>query len=127
MTEITHEEEWDENDDWMVGETPSGPTHPNHEKVNSSLIMVESAFFASTTALIWLISTYVPTGPLLRMFFPLPVALTCMRWDRRAGWMTAVVASLLLSVLMGPPRSIQYFLPYGLLGVFLGSCWKAKT
>ena len=125
MTESNLDELWDD-DDWMEGTTPSGPTQPENEKVNPALIMVESAFLASTTALIWLISTYIPTGPLLRMFFPLPVALTCMRWNRRAGWMTAIVAGLLLSVLMGPPRSIQYFLPYGILGVFLGSSWKAQ-
>lgn len=40
--------------------------------------------------------------------------------------MTAIVASLLLSVLMGPPRGLQFFIPYGLLGVLLGGCWRAK-
>jgi uncharacterized protein YybS (DUF2232 family) len=31
-----------------------------------------------------------------------------------------------LSVLMGPPRSIQYVMPYGLLGVLLGCLWTRK-
>lgn len=127
MVEVNSDDAWDDlEDDWMVGSSAKAPSHPSQEQVASALVMVETAFLASTTALIWLISTYIPTGPLMRMFFPLPVALSCMRWGKRAGWMTAVVAGLLLSVLMGPPRSIQFFIPYGILGVFLGSCWKAQ-
>ncbi|MEM9137671.1 MAG: DUF2232 domain-containing protein [Cyanobacteria bacterium P01_F01_bin.42] len=127
MTNPSLDDVWDDaDDDWMVGSEVKGPSVAPRESVAPALTMVETAFLASTTALIWLISTYVPTGPLLRMFFPLPVALACMRWDRRAGWMTAIVASLLLAVLMGPPRSIQFFMPYGILGVVLGQCWKSK-
>ena len=127
MTDPSLDEIWDESDDdWMKGSPPKGPTQPSNEQVNPALTMVETAFLASTTALIWLINTYVPSGPLLRLFFSFPVALACVRWGKRAGWMTAIVASLLLSVLMGPPRSIQYFMPYGVLGVVLGCCWKAK-
>ena len=127
MAEVNSDDDWDElEDDWMVGRSKTAPSDPSQEQVASALVMVETAFLASTTALIWLISTYIPTGPLMRMFFPLPVALSTMRWGKRAGWMTAVVAGLLLSVLMGPPRSIQFFMPYGILGVFLGRCWKAQ-
>ncbi|MFN6066311.1 MAG: DUF2232 domain-containing protein, partial [Pseudanabaena sp.] len=37
--------------------------------------MVETAFLASTTAMLFLINYYFPLGPLLRMLFPLPTAL----------------------------------------------------
>ncbi|MCM1984096.1 DUF2232 domain-containing protein [Lyngbya confervoides] len=129
MTEFEFEAQEDptaEADDWMVGGPE--PTMPPHigEKTATALVTVETAFLASTTALIWLINTYVPTGPLLRMFFPLPIALAYLRWGKRAAWMTAVVAALLLSVLMGPPRSVQFFLPYGILGVILGGCWRSQ-
>jgi uncharacterized protein YybS (DUF2232 family) len=42
--------------------------------------MVETAFLASTAALIWLVNTYFPPGPILRLLFPLPMALVYLRW-----------------------------------------------
>lgn len=91
------------------------------------LVLVETAFLASTTSLIWLVNAYFPPGPLLRIFFPVPIALAYLRWGHRAAWMSALVSGLLLSVLMGPPRSIQFFIPFGLLGVLLGACWRRRT
>jgi uncharacterized protein YybS (DUF2232 family) len=89
--------------------------------------MVETAFLASTASLIWLINYYFPLGPLLRMFFPVPIALVYLRWGNRASWMAALVSGLLLSVLMGPTRSILFFIPYGLMGVQLGALWKRQA
>lgn len=100
------------------------PVVKSSQQVLSTLIIVETAFLASTTALIWLINFYFPLGPLLRIFFPIPIALAYLRWGRRAAWMTAIVAALLLSVLMGPPRSLQFLVPHGLLGVLFGSFWR---
>lgn len=93
---------------------------------NTPLVMVETAFLASAASLIWLINYYFPIGPLLRMFFPIPIALVYIRRGKRAAWMSALVSGLLLSVLMGPTRSILYLVPYGLLGVQLGAFWRAK-
>ncbi len=95
---------------------PSGP-----------VAMVETAFLASTAALIWLVNTYFPPGPILRIFFPLPMALVYLRWGPRAAWMSALVAGLLLAVLMGPPRSLLFLMPYALLGVQLGFNWQRQT
>lgn len=89
-------------------------------------IMVETAFLASTTAILYLLNFYFPIGPLFRMLFSLPTAIAYLRWNRRASWMTTIVASLLLGLLLGPLRSIQFFVPYGLLGVFLGGVWKRQ-
>lgn len=91
------------------------------------LALVETAFLASTASLIWLVNFYFPLGPVLRIFFPVPIALVYLRWGARAAWMSALVSGLLLSVLMGPPRSIQFFIPFGLLGVLLGACWRRRT
>jgi uncharacterized protein YybS (DUF2232 family) len=93
-------------------------------KAISTLVTVETAFLASTTSLIWLINYYFPLGPLLRIFFPLPIALAYLRWGSRAAWMTTIVSSLLLSVLMGPTRSVVFLIPYGVMGVQLGLCWR---
>lgn len=86
--------------------------------------MVETAFLASTTAMLFLINYYFPLGPLLRMLFPLPTALAYLRWNGRAAWMAMIVTALLLAILMGPTRSIQYIIPHGLVGVTLGYLWK---
>jgi uncharacterized protein YybS (DUF2232 family) len=41
--------------------------------------------------------------------------------------MAAVVSGLLLSVLMGPTRSILFFIPFGVMGVQLGAMWRRRT
>ena len=88
------------------------------------LALVETAFLASAASLMWLVNYYFPLGPVLRVFFSIPVALVYLRWDRRAAWMAALTSGLLLSVLMGPTRSILYVMPYGLGGVLLGGLWR---
>ncbi|PSF35307.1 DUF2232 domain-containing protein [Aphanothece hegewaldii CCALA 016] len=104
--------------------SPSGDKQKVPQRGIATLIMVETAFLASTASLIWLINYYFPLGPLLRIFFPIPIALAYLRWGNRASWMSAIVSGLLLSVLMGPTRSIVFFIPYGLMGVQLGMCWR---
>lgn len=88
------------------------------------LMMVETAFLASAASLVFLVNYYFPIGPLLRLFFSIPIALTYLRWGSRAAWMGALVSGLLLSVLMGPARSILFVIPYGLMGVLFGVLWR---
>jgi uncharacterized protein YybS (DUF2232 family) len=116
-----------EFDEFTVGLPAEKKVPSSRHLIAGPLMMVETAFLASTTALIWLINYYVPTGPLLRMFFPIPVALAYLRWGKRAAWMTAFVTALLVSVLMGPPRSIQFLFPYGVVGVLLGGLWRRRA
>jgi len=94
---------------------------------DSPLMMVETAFLASAASLIWLVNFYFPMGPVLRIFFPIPIALIYLRWGNRAAWMGALVSGLLLSVLMGPARSILFIMPFGLMGVLLGVLWRRKA
>jgi uncharacterized protein YybS (DUF2232 family) len=91
------------------------------------IVLVETAFLASTASLLWLFNYYLPGIPVFRIFFPIPIALIYLRWGNRAGWMTALVSGLLLSVLLGPTRSILFVIPYGLMGVQLGACWRRKS
>lgn len=88
------------------------------------LPLVEAAFLASTSSMIWLVNYYFPMGPVLRVFFPVPIALAYLRRGNRTAWMTATVSGLLLTVLMGPTRSILFVIPFGLLGVQLGAMWR---
>jgi uncharacterized protein YybS (DUF2232 family) len=91
------------------------------------IVLVETAFLASTASLLWLFNYYLPGIPVFRVFFPIPIALIYLRWGHRAGWMTALVCGLLLSVLLGPTRSILFVIPYGLMGVQLGACWRRHS
>lgn len=91
------------------------------------LPLVETAFLASAASLMWLINSYFPPGPLLRILFPLPIALIYLRWDLRSAWMAAAVSGLLLTILLGPTRSIFFVMPYGFLGVQLGYFWRRRA
>lgn len=108
-------------------EQSSPPSKPNQIGHNKPLMMVETAFLASTASLIWFVNYYFPMGPLLRVFFPVPIALLYLRWGNRASWMGAVVSGLLLSVLQGPTRSILFVIPFALMGVLLGATWKRRA
>lgn len=106
---------------------PPGWSRDANKKAQAPLSMVETAFLASASSLIWLINYYFPLGPVLRIFFPIPIALVYLRWGQRAAWMSALVSGLLLSVLMGPTRSVLFVMPYGLLGVLLGWLWRRSA
>jgi uncharacterized protein YybS (DUF2232 family) len=114
---------------------PPGDSQQSHQldissasvKAAAPLAMVETAFLASTASLIWFINFYFPLGPLLRIFFPIPIALVYLRWGNRAAWMAAGVSGLLLSVLMGPIPSLLFVFPYALMGVVLGVVWYRRS
>jgi uncharacterized protein YybS (DUF2232 family) len=111
---------------------PSSPTQQT-SKVNGvppgkpPTVLVETAFLASATSLLCLLSYHLPSIPVFSIFFPIPIALIYLRWGNRAGWMTALVSGLLLLVLMGLTRSILFVIPYGIMGVQLGACWRWRT
>ncbi|MEM9156098.1 MAG: DUF2232 domain-containing protein [Cyanobacteria bacterium P01_F01_bin.33] len=101
---------------------PPPPDYPSRSRR-----LVEAAFLASTSAIIWLTTVYVnPTGPFLRLFFSLPVALAVLRWNPRTGKIALTVTTLLLTVLLGPTRSVVYLMPYGCLGLWLGHAWRSR-
>ncbi len=96
-------------------------------KLDAPLRMMETAFLASAASLIWFINFYFPLGPLLKIFFPVPIALVYLRWGKRASWMAAVTSGLLLSVLMGPVRSMLFVMPFAFMGVLLGAAWYRRV
>lgn len=111
---------------------PSPPQKPDSQKSKQQLsppvspgplYLVEAAFLASTGVLIWLLS-YSPLGPFVRLLYGLPVALAIMRWDPRTGGLTLAVSTLLLTIILGPTRSILYLFPYGILGYWCGCLWR---
>ncbi len=136
LSDAANEEDLDEMNWVDQGDSGAIATYPTSSPKESkkqtkvstnTVVMVETAFLASAASLVWLINYYFPLGPVLKIFFPIPIALIYLRRGHRASWMTAIVSGLLLLVLMGPTRSIIFLMPYGLMGVLLGACWQRKV
>jgi len=120
-------EEWADLESELAAPVASVPPPPVHAVASAPpLVLVETAFFASTASLLWLASYYLSLVAWMRIVFPLPLALIYLRWGGRAAWMGFTVTALLLSILMGPYLSLLFLIPYGLLGVQLGATWKHK-
>ncbi len=87
--------------------------------------LMDTAYLAAATALLWLALYYLPVGgPLFRLALPLPLALLQLRHGWRCAVEGVVVASLLLLALMGPIRGLLMLFPYGLLALWLGWGWR---
>ncbi|MYF21029.1 MAG: DUF2232 domain-containing protein [Synechococcus sp. SB0677_bin_5] len=90
--------------------------------------ITDTAYLAAATGLLFIALYYLPVGgPLFRLALPLPLALLQLRHGGHSGLMGAAVATLLLSVLMGPVRGPLVLFPYGVLGIWLGWCWNRGT
>lgn len=89
--------------------------------------LVETAYLAAATALLWLALYYLPVGgPLLRLALPLPLTLLQLRQGWRSAWEGVVVTALLLLVLMGPIRGLLVLFPYGCQALWLGWGWRRR-
>jgi len=60
------------------------------------------------------------------LLFPIPITVIYLRWGNRPAGMTVLTSMLLISVLMGPVRAIQFLIPYGIFGWTLGALWKRR-
>jgi uncharacterized protein YybS (DUF2232 family) len=89
--------------------------------------LMDSAYLAAATALLWLGLYYLPVGgPLFRLALPLPLALLQLRHGWRCAVEGLVVTTLLLVALMGPIRGPLVLFPYGLLALWLGWGWRRR-
>jgi len=90
--------------------------------------LMETAYLAAATALLWLALYYLPVGsPLFRLALPLPLALLQLRHGWRCGVEGLVVTALLAVTLMGPIRGPLLLFPYGSLALWLGWCWQRRV
>ncbi|MCP9827552.1 MAG: DUF2232 domain-containing protein [Cyanobium sp.] len=103
------------------------PPSPHRLSRRQALQLVETAYMAAATALLWAGLYYLPVGgALFRLALPLPIALLLLRQGWRCGWEGMVVASLLLVALMGPIRGPLVLFPYGALALWLGWGWRSN-
>jgi uncharacterized protein YybS (DUF2232 family) len=90
--------------------------------------LMDTAYLAASTALLWVALYYLPVGsPLFRLALPLPLALLQLRHGWRCAVEGVVVTALLLVALMGPIRGPLVLFPYGLLSLWLGWGWRRRS
>ena len=96
-------------------------------KKSEALNIIEPAYLASLSALIWIALYYLPIGgSILRLILPLPLALLHLRRGTKAALEGIIIQTLLLTVLMGPLRGPLFLFPYGMLSFWLGWCWNVR-
>lgn len=89
--------------------------------------LMDTAYLAAATALLWAALYYLPVGsPLFRLALPLPLTLLQLRHGLRCAVEGVAVTSLLLLALMGPIRGPLVLFPYGLLSLWLGWGWRRR-
>jgi uncharacterized protein YybS (DUF2232 family) len=104
---------------------PSPPSRQLSQRQARQL--VDTAYLAAATALLWMALYYLPVGsPLFRLALPLPLALLQLRHGWRCALEGLVVTTLLLVALMGPIRGPLVLFPYGLLSLWLGWGWRRR-
>jgi uncharacterized protein YybS (DUF2232 family) len=104
-------------------------THPPQRQLSQRQArqMMDTAYLAAATALLWLALYYLPIGgPLFRLALPLPLALLQLRQGWRIALEGLVVLVLLVVALMGPIRGPLVLFPYGLLSLWLGWSWRRR-
>lgn len=106
-----------------------GPHRPGSAPLSrrQALQLMDSAYLAATTALLWVALYYLPVGgPLFRLALPLPLALLLLRHGGRIALEGLLVSVLLLVALMGPIRGPLMLFPYGILAIWLGWGWRRR-
>jgi uncharacterized protein YybS (DUF2232 family) len=83
--------------------------------------IVEGAFLAAITAVIFIISIYIPLlGTLVSFLCPLPIIILCLRHSLKFAIISTFISGILVSILAGPWQGIMVLLGFGILGLTLG-------
>ena len=98
-------------------------------KKSEALNIIEPAYLASLSSLLWIALYYLPIGgALLRLILPLPIILLHLRRGTKTAFEGLIIQFLLLLILMGPIRGTLFLFPYGILAFWLGWSWfKQKS
>ncbi|XP_055809805.1 uncharacterized protein LOC129880022 isoform X1 [Solanum dulcamara] len=100
---------------------------PDGVVYKKTLRLVEGAMFAAVSGLAYLLSNSLAIENYFGCFFALPIVISSMRWGVAAGRKTMVATVVLLFVLSGPVKALNYMLMHGLLGFTMGSLWRLRT
>lgn len=89
--------------------------------------LVEGAMLAALTALLGLLSIYIPFLMLLANLWVFPVSVAIVRHNLRLGVMVLVTATVLVSMFTSPVIGGMLFLQFGGLGLAYGILLKKKA
>ncbi|MEB3350966.1 MAG: DUF2232 domain-containing protein [Cyanobacteriota bacterium] len=108
--------------------SPPPPAEGGRLSLRQARRLLDTAYLAAATALLWMALYYLPIGgPLFRLALPLPLALLLLRHGGRCAIEGLAVTGLLLVALMGPIRGPLVIFPYGALALWLGWCWRRRS
>lgn len=92
-------------------------------QASATLALVETAFLASTTVLLWLADLLLPLAQFVRVLLPIPIVLCALRWNFRQAALGMLAAGLLILTLCGPVSALRYVLPFGVFGLWCSYSW----
>jgi len=83
--------------------------------------IVEGAFLAAITAVLFIISIYIPLlGTLVSFLCPLPIIILCLRHSIKFAVIATFISGILVTTLAGPLQGLMVLLGFGILGLTLG-------
>ncbi|KAE8687357.1 Diacylglycerol Cholinephosphotransferase [Hibiscus syriacus] len=97
---------------------------PNGVVFRKTLRLVECSMFAAVTGLVYFLSNSLAIENYFGCFFSLPIVISSMRWGVACGRKQLVATVVLLFVLSGPVKAINYLLTHGITGFTMGALWR---
>jgi len=89
--------------------------------------IVEGAFLAAITAILFIISIYIPLlGTLVSFLCPLPIIILYLRHSLKFTIISIFISGILVSIIAGPLQGLMILLGFGILGVTLGYTIKKE-
>lgn len=89
--------------------------------------LVEGAFLAAITTVLFIISIYVPLlGTLVSFLCPLPIIFLYLRHNLKFTLLSLLVAGILVSIIAGLLQGIIILISFGILGLTLGYTIKRE-
>ena len=86
-------------------------------------VLVETAMLSALTGLLFHLSTLFRLDAYFGALFPLPIVIACARNGTKAASRVAIVTSMLLFLISGPMRAVNYFCLHGAMAYALSWAW----
>ena len=89
-------------------------------KNSNTRSLTEGAILAAITAIIGIISFYMPLFFFLSMFWAVPIVIIGLRNGLKISVISTIVSSILVSILTTPAMGLSFLLVFGLPGITMG-------
>lgn len=89
--------------------------------------LVEGAIFSALTALIGIISFYMPLLAIISLFWSVPIIIIGFRHGLKISLFSTIVSSILVSIFTQPIEGLRLFIVFGIPGIFMGYLLNKKV